>query len=258
MARHNRRNRAFRRFNPKHLLHLAIVLLVVFTCLPPVASLAINPSPSVHQSQQNASPLQISDQAARSPVLEHSHPETLAKLPRLPRLKLPPGIVEDTTANAWGQAGVIAYKAGANTMQARNGQGKSLDIGQKQALRPHFGKLVDRVRVSYGAQMLDRWEVDGKPLLLSSVESSAQAFCDRIYVKAPYAKNAPNQLILLAHELVHSKQCQDLGGIEGFGYAYFKAYKLANQVYRDNKLEVEAFKFQNQFANQLGYRLVIP
>jgi hypothetical protein len=48
-------------------------------------------------------------------------------------------------------------------------------------------------------------------------------------------------LELIAHELVHSQQCERLGGMSNFGYEYFREYKRANQNYRNNRLEIEAY-----------------
>ncbi len=51
--------------------------------------------------------------------------------------------------------------------------------------------------------------------------------------------------------MVHSQQCERLGGASNFGYNYFKYYKRANQNYRNNKLEVEAYNIEAKFENEL-------
>ena len=47
--------------------------------------------------------------------------------------------------------------------------------------------------------------------------------------------------------MVHSQQCERLGGASNFGYKYFKEYKRANQNYRNNQLEREAYDFGAKF-----------
>jgi hypothetical protein len=263
MARRKQRNRNKRRSRRRFraFMFMAIALVLVLVCLVPIATLAIQtihnslalPTFSTLSSQSTYSVDSSSLQAGVSGQTNASTKPKAPKLPKIPKLTLPPGVVQRTTVNAWAQAGAIAYKAAASTMKNRNGEGQGLDDFQKQMLRPYFGKLVDRVKVAYDAQMLDRWEVDNQPVMLSNVETAAQAFCDRIYVKDSYISEDISQLILLAHEMVHIQQCQDLGGLEQFGFTYFKEYKLANQVYRQNRLEVEAFEFQKEFARTLGY-----
>jgi hypothetical protein len=152
----------------------------------------------------------------------------------------------------WGQAGAIAYQAAAKTMLARNNQGgRNLDNFQKSYLRRDFRSLTNRVGVVYAATLMDRWQIGNSIVHLGAVDSAAQTYCDRIYIRAPYQPENKQQLILLAHEMVHAKQCQQLGGMGNFGYEYFKEYKRANQKYERNKLEREAFVFQRKFAASL-------
>lgn len=152
----------------------------------------------------------------------------------------------------WGQAGAIAYQAAAETMLVRNNQGgRSLDDFQKSYLSRDFRSLTNRVAVTYAANLMDRWQMGNSIVHLGVIDSAAQTYCDRIYIRAPYQPQSKQQLILLAHEMVHSKQCQRLGGMGKFGYEYFKEYKRANQKYERNKLEREAFVFQRKFAASL-------
>ncbi len=153
---------------------------------------------------------------------------------------------------AWGQAGAVAYEAAAKTMLVRNDRGKrSLDNLQKRYLRGNFINQIDQVSVVYDAQLMDRWVVGGMSIHLGAVDSTAQTYCDRIYIRSTYQPEDINQLIILAHEMVHVRQCQHLGGMKKFGYVYFKEYKRANQKYEKNKLEKEAFVFQKKFAASL-------
>lgn len=144
---------------------------------------------------------------------------------------------------AWGGSGASAYPAAAEIMRQRNGIGQRLDERQKQLLRPHFGSLVDRVSVAYNARMMSDWCAAGKCVNLGGVESAAQTYCNNIYVAGSYQANNPAQIRLLAHELFHSRQCEQLGGAGKFGYHYFKEYKKAGQNYENNKLEREARDF---------------
>jgi hypothetical protein len=152
-----------------------------------------------------------------------------------------------------GDAGAGAYQAAAEWMQANNGSSQSLDATQKQYLRPHFGDLVDRVSVIYNANLMDEWSALGYGIDLG--ESAAQTYCDRIYVDDPYQESDFNQIILLAHEMTHSKQCEDYGGAGGFGWHYFKEYYEGGADYASNRLEREAFDFETQFAGWLEERI---
>jgi len=91
---------------------------------------------------------------------------------------------------------------------------------------------------------MDEWSAGGMRVNLG--QSDAQTYCNRIYFNDPKSDDT-SQLSLVAHELIHSKQCEQLGGAGKFGYHYFKEYKRANQSYENNKLEKEAFAFENQF-----------
>ena len=98
---------------------------------------------------------------------------------------------------------------------------------------------------------MDRWQVGNSIVHLGAIDSAAQTYCDRVYIRAPYQPENRQQLILLAHEMVHANQCEQLGGMGKFGYEYFKEYKRANQRYDKNKLEREAFIFQAKFTASL-------
>jgi hypothetical protein len=154
----------------------------------------------------------------------------------------------EVSEQLWGQAGEIAYPAAAKTMTARNGSSQGLDEFQKRNLRPHFGNLVDRVVIIYSARMMDQWSAFGRSINLSGVDTAAQTYCNRIYVRDSYKLNDFQQLVLLSHEMMHSKQCEQVGGEGKFGFQYFKEYKRAGLNYENNKLEIEASSFENQFA----------
>lgn len=150
---------------------------------------------------------------------------------------------------AWGKVGKNAYQAAAQVMASNNTGGQPLDEIQKYYLRPHFGNLVDEVTVVYNARLMD--EIVAASFRIDVGKSNAQVYGNKIYVSAEYKPGDIEQLILLAHEMVHVKQYKELGSLEKFGYNYFKEYKRAGQNYRANKMEREAFEFERKFANWL-------
>jgi hypothetical protein len=152
---------------------------------------------------------------------------------------------------AWGEAGAAGYTIAQRWMLANNGKSRSLDKTQKHYLRPHFGDLVDRVRVVYNANMIDEWSAAG--FSIKQTRSRGQTFGHRIYLNPSYRKGDSSQLITLAHELVHVKQFERYGSTYGkFGFHYFREYKRAGQNYRNNKLEKEAYNFDCQFTKWLS------
>jgi hypothetical protein len=160
-------------------------------------------------------------------------------------------ITKPLAEQAWGEAGSSAYQAAANVTRGRNGGSQRLDESQKRYLRPHFGDLVDRVAIIYNARMMDQWSAFGKEINLSGVDTAAQTYCNRIYVRDSYKSDDSQQLRTLAHEMTHSKQCEQLGGEGKFGFHYFREFKRAGQNYENNKLEREAYTFENQFVSWL-------
>lgn len=149
-----------------------------------------------------------------------------------------------------GDAGAGAYQAAAEWMRANNGSSQGLDETQKRYLRPHFGDLVDRVAVIYNANLMDEWSALGYRIDLPD-ESAAQTYCNRIYVDNPHQQGDLSQVILLAHELTHSRQCEEYGGAGSFGWHYFKEYYEGGGSYENNRLEREAFDFEAQFASEI-------
>jgi len=151
---------------------------------------------------------------------------------------------------AWGQAGSIAYQAAAKTMRSKNREGLALDNVQKRYLRRYFLDYIDRVTVIYNAQMMDRWVFGNVAVHFGEIESIAQTYCDRIYLRDDYKSEDIRQLSLLVHEMVHVRQCFQNGGLDQFGYQYFVEYKRAKQKYENNLMEREAYDLQNRFAQK--------
>jgi Domain of unknown function (DUF4157) len=159
--------------------------------------------------------------------------------------KVPKQVPDDV----WGNVGAVAYQTAAQIMANNNSVAQELDWEQKEYLRSHFGDLVDRVEVVYDAKLMEEWVAASLRIELG--HSNAQVYGNRIYIKESYKPGDFDQLVLLAHELVHVRQYEEFGGLEQFGYRYFKEYKRANQVYQDNRLEQEAFEFEKEFAEWL-------
>ncbi|MBD2177771.1 DUF4157 domain-containing protein [Pseudanabaena sp. FACHB-1998] len=148
---------------------------------------------------------------------------------------------------AWGQAGSIAYQAASKTMRSKNPEGVPLNNVQKRYLRRYFIDYIDRVTVIYNAQMMDRWVLGNIAVHFGKVESIAQTYCDRVYLRDQYKPDDVKQLAVLAHEMVHVRQCEQNGGLDQFGYQYFVEYKRSSQKYENNVMEREAYDLQNRF-----------
>lgn len=174
---------------------------------------------------------------------------------RMPNLS---AITPRSSAQAWGQTGATLLPFAAQIMTLRNPQGIPLNATQKGYLRPLFGDLVDRVTIVYQAQLLDRWSQDGKETHIGEVNSAAQTYCDRIYIRAARKQRKTDELILLAHEMTHSQQCQRAGGIDQFGKRYFQGYFQGGQIYENNPLEKSARAIEQKFVRQLCNSIDCP
>ncbi len=194
-------------------------------------------------------------------LFPHSLQDRLAAGDLIPtNLRLPnlAAIDPPSSAQAWGETGATMLPFAAQIMELRNPQGIPLDLAQKGYLRPLFGDLVDRVTIVYQAKLLDRWSQDGKETHIGDVNSAAQTYCDRIYIRAAYKQRKTESLILLAHEMTHSQQCQQAGGISKFGKRYFQGYFQGGQTYEDNPLEKSARAIERKFAHQLCNSINCP
>jgi hypothetical protein len=167
-------------------------------------------------------------------------------------------IATPTTEQAWGETGATVLPLAAQIMTMRNPVGMPLDRLQKSYLRPLFGNLVDRVTVVYKAQLLDRWSQGGKETHIGGIDSSAQTYCDRIYIREAYRPHDTDRLVLLAHELTHAQQCQQAGNISKFGEKYFSGYYQGGQTYQDNPLEKSARRTEEKFTHQLCNAIGCP
>jgi hypothetical protein len=181
--------------------------------------------------------------------------DSATNLPQLPQIQQ---LANPTPDRAWGRTGSTVLPVAAQIMAIRNLGGVELTAAQKGYYRPLFGNLVDRVRVVYEAKLLDRWEQDGKETHIGGVDSIAQTYCDRLYLRDPHKAGDTQQLTLLAHELTHAQQCAKAGGIGKFGFEYFQGYYHSGEVYQDNPLEQSARSMETKFARQLCKSIACP
>ena len=181
-----------------------------------------------------------------------SIPTSVMQLPELQEL------AAATPEQAWSDTGATVLPLAAQIMAIRNPLGVPLDLAQKGYLRPLFGNLVDRVTIVYQAQLLDRWSQGGQETHIGGVDSSAQTYCDRIYIRAPYKSSDTDRLVLLAHELTHAQQCDRAGSISKFGKRYFQGYFQGGKTYQNNPLEQAARRMEERFTHQLCDRLSCP
>ncbi len=159
----------------------------------------------------------------------------------------------ETTNNSevWGNSGALMMPLAAQVAASRNPPGQPLTAQQKKYLRADFGDLVDQAKINYNAKLLDRWSNGEKEVHVGEVDAAAQAFCDRIYIRAGHQPQDTAQLVLLAHELTHFQQCIQQGGLQKFGASYFAAYQQAGQDYASNQFEQAARIQEKKFIKNL-------
>jgi hypothetical protein len=185
-------------------------------------------------------------------VSSDSLPTNVLQLPGLQELATP------SSELAWSETGATVLPLAAQIMALRNPRGVPLNEIQKGYLRPLFGDLVDRVTLVYQAKLLDRWSQGGKETHIGGVDSSAQTYCNRIYIRAPYQPRNTDRLVLIAHEMTHAQQCLEAGGIVRFGERYFQGYYKGGQIYQNNPLEKSARRMEEKFTRQLCQTLSCP
>lgn len=148
----------------------------------------------------------------------------------------------------WAIAGSIGYTLGAAEMDRRSPVGFGLTPEQKNYLRPYFGTLVDRVSVHYEAVLLTELYGPSKTIYFNS-GTNAMAFGLNIYLSEPF-KSTFQQIALIGHELVHSRQYETLGSsIPAFGHKYFQKYSEGGAVYDNNIMEIEAYVLQSKIIS---------
>lgn len=134
--------------------------------------------------------------------------------------------------------------AGSVLMRLRNASGQPLPRAWKAALRPHYGELVDQVKVHWGAVMLD-----SLPRVYTS-NTVGQTFGNHVYIENRCGDDE-SVFSTVAHELEHVAQARALGGLAGFAAMYCHDFAAAGFDYSDNALEREARAHAGQVMGAL-------
>lgn len=128
-----------------------------------------------------------------------------------------------------------------------------LDATAQAYLRPWFGNLVDKVHVVWNARLNDRLAVDGQVLARGS---RAQTYGPQVFISSSQGVRDPGstrQLLLLAHELVHTAQyVRYRESLERFCHEYIQGWAQHGGAYAQNPLEQEAFEAAFEVAQWLG------
>ncbi len=144
--------------------------------------------------------------------------------------------------------------ANAKTTKSRNidygGGPRNLSPTQKYFLRQRFGELIDRVTVIWNAYLNDHVTYDGRVVY---EYSGAQTYGYRIYIEDKQKPNNTDQIMTLAHELVHVQQYERYEkSLNKYCRKYMDRWVDAQFSYFDNELEHEAFSEEYKFASWLS------
>lgn len=148
--------------------------------------------------------------------------------------------------------------ANAELTSARNilHPAQPLDTTAQYYLRPWFGDLVDKVRLTWNARLNDHL---GFANGILTQGSRAQTYGYQVYIAASQGARdpeSPQQLLLLAHELVHTAQYVRYGeNLAHFCHEYMQGWAQSRGVYKQNPLEHEAFDTAFAFAQWLGQQV---
>jgi hypothetical protein len=123
--------------------------------------------------------------------------------------------------------------------RARSGEPVPMEPDTRDQLRGFFGNLVDRAQIRWDARLPDEWTILGFNVQLG-FDVSAQAFGDEIFVAGSHRPSDLDQLVLLGHELAHSRQSAEFGDLAGFRREYCRAYFQSGFDYRSNRFESDA------------------
>lgn len=155
----------------------------------------------------------------------------------------------DFRNQAFAELGRVVYPAAASAMHLRHLTKAKVELTaqEKAALRPVFGSLVDKVKITYGADPVEKWG----PITFNSFASVGQTYGYNIYIR-PTRESMTDEarMELLTHELTHTLQFEQYGGsYSNFGYQYFLGYAKAGFSYANNSMELAAeAKVAGQFA----------
>lgn len=148
-------------------------------------------------------------------------------------------------------------QAAAWVVWAKSPPAQPLSAELRAQLRPWYGDLVDRARISWRSGLLTRWRVMGREVVFDAA-TLAQTFDDRIYIREAPRAHDLSQAATIGHELAHVAQYRALGGVAGFARAYCEAYYDAGFSYRDNALEVEAYDTEDRIEGCLAHGTDCP
>ena len=140
----------------------------------------------------------------------------------------------------------------ANNVMSQFRTTRGLTSLEKKYLAPYFGRHInlDRVSVFWGANLNGEMKILGKTIW---VASGAQTFGYRVFFRERHDPGNTRQLIDLAHELSHTIQHEQLGGLTAFCKKYMNGYFNAGWSYENNSLERDAYNNEYKFALQLEH-----
>jgi uncharacterized membrane protein len=159
--------------------------------------------------------------------------------------------ISDPYVSAMGEVGQNAYVAAASTMQSKNPQWGGLDRVEKEALKPFFGDLVNKVRLHWGSQLMDKW--GNPPYEISLGDSAGQTYGLDIYLAPTRASiDVVDRIALIGHEMQHSQQYLNMGSsLHQFGRKYFESF-ARNGSYDHISFEKEAYAIESKIAKAAG------
>lgn len=164
---------------------------------------------------------------------------------------------QDFWAKAAGKAGIPVIGDALLIMKARNHDRPSKPLGmrEREALRPVFGRIVDKVKIVWNARLLDEWRVLGHTFQFGP-DSSGQTFGTTIYISHEEPKDEWSHSLmgLLIHEMTHTFQAFELGSLRKFADAYVKGWWAAGRSYESNWMEQQARCVSSEQVNSVYER----
>lgn len=146
--------------------------------------------------------------------------------------------ISDPYVSTMGEFGKNAYPASAGIMTQRNPIWTNLDQHEKAILRPLYGNLVDRIRLHLKSNLMSTW--GDPPYQVRFFNDAGQTYGHDVYIKYYRTDiDRVDRLILIGHELCHSRQYEARGSsFQNFGRDYFEGFAKKGG-YANNPMEVE-------------------
>jgi len=139
-------------------------------------------------------------------------------------------------------------------MENRHTSFKGLNTTEMKFFKKHFDPAwLTKVRLHWGAQLMDK--IGEQPFMISVGNSLAQTYGFDIYVRAKSRQEMDLSVwyLLLAHELVHTRQFVGLGeSLEAFGEEYFRQFAKYGLNYNSNPMEREAERMASSMRAAIG------